>query len=94
MNLSLFFCIYYALFLLSKNRCEMLFEHCGAKIEDCIPGGLLEHFKLHLRATLHSQMPTSFTNLLHKFYAAAFKVFYHAEGGNQGEKNIFGRIMT
>ncbi|XP_069956279.1 anaphase-promoting complex subunit 2 isoform X2 [Cherax quadricarinatus] len=73
-------------FLPQIHRCEMLCEHCGAKFEDCIPGGLMEHFKLHLRATLHSQMPTSFTNLLQKFYAAAFKVFYNAEGGNQGEE--------
>lgn len=62
----------------------MLCEQSGAKFEDCIPGGLMEHFKLHLRATLHSQMPSSFMHLLHKFYSAAFKVFYQAEVGSQG----------
>ncbi|KAG7175880.1 Anaphase-promoting complex subunit 2-like [Homarus americanus] len=74
-------------FLPQIHRCEMLCEHSGAKFEECIPGGMMEHFKLHLRATLHSQMPTSFTNLLHKFYSAAFKVFYHAEVGNQVEES-------
>ncbi|XP_071521652.1 anaphase-promoting complex subunit 2 [Panulirus ornatus] len=70
-------------FLPQIHRCEMLCEQCGVRFEVCVPGGLMEHFKLHLRATLHSQMPTTFTYLLHKFYAAAFKVFYHAEIGGQ-----------
>ncbi|XP_042881814.1 anaphase-promoting complex subunit 2-like [Penaeus japonicus] len=74
-------------FLPQIHRCEMLCEQSGAKFEDCIPGGLMEHFKLHLRATLHSQMPSSFTHLLHKFYSAAFKVFYQAEVGTQVEES-------
>ncbi|XP_064089361.1 anaphase-promoting complex subunit 2-like [Macrobrachium nipponense] len=73
-------------FLPLIHRCEMLCEKSGAKYEDCVHGGLMEHFKLHLRATLHSQMHPSFTYLLHKFYSAAFKVFYHAEVGNQAEE--------
>ncbi|KAK7008348.1 Anaphase-promoting complex subunit 2 [Halocaridina rubra] len=67
------------------HRCEILCEKAGCKWEDCIPGGIMEHFKLHLRATLHSQMPPSFTFLLHKFFSAAFKVFYHAEIDTQDE---------
>ena len=66
----------------------MLCEQSGAKYEEFIAGGLTDHFKLHLRSTLHSQMHPSFTYLLHKFYSAAFKVFYHAEVGNQGEKDM------
>uniref|UniRef100_A0A0P4W136 Anaphase-promoting complex subunit 2 n=2 Tax=Scylla olivacea TaxID=85551 RepID=A0A0P4W136_SCYOL len=72
-------------FLPQIHRCEMLCERTGAKYEEYVPGGLMEHFKLHLRATLHSQMPASFTLLFQKFYAAAFKVFYHTEIGSQEE---------
>ncbi|MPD03260.1 hypothetical protein E2C01_098887 [Portunus trituberculatus] len=76
-------------FLPQIHRCEMLCEKTGAKYEEYVPGGLMEHFKLHLRATLHSQMPAAFTLLFQKFYAAAFKVFYYTEIGSQGELKLF-----
>ena len=59
-------------------------QETGAKYDEFVQGGLMEHFKLHLRATLHSQMPPDFTLLVKKVYTAAFKVFYHSEIGNQG----------
>ncbi|KAK4305032.1 hypothetical protein Pmani_023056 [Petrolisthes manimaculis] len=73
-------------FIPQIHKCEMLVDQTGAVYEACVAGGLMEHFKLHLRASLHSQMPTSFTLLIHKFYTAAFKVFYHTQVGNQGEE--------
>lgn len=70
------------------HRCQMLIEATGAKYEACVPGGLVEHFKLHLRATLHSQMPHNFTKLLNKFYSAAFNVFYHGEVDNNQSEDL------
>ncbi|XP_076046085.1 anaphase promoting complex subunit morula [Oratosquilla oratoria] len=67
------------------SRCKMLCEKTCAKYEKYVDGGLVEHFKLHLRATLHSQLPVNFPSVINKFYNIAFKVFYHAEVGLQEE---------
>ena len=74
-----------AIFIIVHYRCDMLMEATGASHDKCINGDLMEHLKLHLSATLHSQMPPAFTQLLQNFYAAAFKVFYHSQIGPQGK---------